>query len=396
MDRTATERRRNAAASALAHRRRDSRLPAAWSGPTTCGRRAPAPPAFKEAAGLEGRATRRTTRRAARGGKRSTMPTSMRSSAQVDVTNQTIWPRPRGCAKLAAAMQRRARWPVRRPSAAAPAQLRSARATGTVRPSSTVARASPTATTSRSARAGRSICGAACVAVSRRAPRPAQASDADLAAAQLSLQSAARAGLSAAACQDAQIDLLRETVASYERSLQLTPQPVRGRHRRRAATSRRPRRSSSRRRRRCSTRESSRAQLEHAIAVLVGKPPAELTIAPREPRRRVPRRSRSPCPRSCSSGDPTSLPPSGAVADRQRADRRRPGGVLSVALAAGHRRIPKLGDRQPVRRCRVASGRWDRHSRRRSSMRVCAAAAERRKRSPRATSTVASFTGRPC
>ena len=102
----------------------------------------------------------------------------------------------------------------------------------------------------------------------------------------------------------------------------------------RAATWRRPRRSSSRRRRRSSTRSVARAQLEHAIAVLVGKPPAELSIAAQPLATTFPQ-------------IPVGAPVGAARAaarhrgcrtphrQRERPDRRRAGGVLPGADAVG-------------------------------------------------------------
>ena len=69
----------------------------------------------------------------------------------------------------------------------------------------------------------------------------------------------------------------------------------------------------------------TRAQLEHAIAVLVGKPPAELSIAPVVVPLRAAGDPRWRCRRSCSSGAPTSPPPSGSSRPRTpRSASRRP------------------------------------------------------------------------
>jgi len=109
----------------------------------------------------------------------------------------------------------------------------------------------------------------------------AQASDADLAAARLSVQATLAQTYLLLRVQDAQIELLRQTVAAYERSLQLTRNQyaagiiARGDVAQAEAQLK-------------STQAQvfdatiTRAQLEHAVAVLVGKPPAELSIAPRE------------------------------------------------------------------------------------------------------------------
>ena len=109
----------------------------------------------------------------------------------------------------------------------------------------------------------------------------AQASDADLAAARLSVQATLAQTYLLLRVQDAQLDLLRQTVAAYERSLTLTRNQysagiiARGDVAQAEAQLK-------------STQAQvfdatiTRAQLEHAVAVLVGKPPADLTIAPRE------------------------------------------------------------------------------------------------------------------
>jgi NodT family efflux transporter outer membrane factor (OMF) lipoprotein len=109
----------------------------------------------------------------------------------------------------------------------------------------------------------------------------AQASDADLAAARLSVQATLAQTYLLVRVQDAQLDLLRQTVAAYERSLQLTRNQyaagiiARGDVAQAEAQLK-------------STQAQvfdamiTRAQLEHAVAVLVGKAPAELTITPRE------------------------------------------------------------------------------------------------------------------
>ena len=61
-----------------------------------------------------------------------------------------------------------------------------------------------------------------------------------------------------------------------------------------------------------------RAQLEHAIAVLIGKPPSDVLDAGGAADRRYRRRCRWACPRNCSSAGRTSLRPSGASRPRTR------------------------------------------------------------------------------
>ena len=106
----------------------------------------------------------------------------------------------------------------------------------------------------------------------------AQASEADLANARLSVQASLAQNYFLLRVQDAQIALLNDTLAAYARSLQLTQNQynagivARGDVAQAEAQYK-------------STQASvydaqlSRAQLEHAVAVLVGKPPAELSIA---------------------------------------------------------------------------------------------------------------------
>jgi NodT family efflux transporter outer membrane factor (OMF) lipoprotein len=106
----------------------------------------------------------------------------------------------------------------------------------------------------------------------------AQASEADLANARLSVQATLAETYFLLRVQDAQIALLRDTVAAYVRSLQLTQNQynagivARGDVAQAEAQLK-------------STQSSmydaqlTRAQLEHAVAVLAGKPPSELTIA---------------------------------------------------------------------------------------------------------------------
>ncbi len=107
----------------------------------------------------------------------------------------------------------------------------------------------------------------------------AQASAADLAAAKLSAQALLAQDYLLLRVEDAQIALLRETVANYERSLQLT------RNQYAAGVVARGDVAQAETQLKATQAQVvdagiTRAQLEHAIAVLVGKPPSELTIAP--------------------------------------------------------------------------------------------------------------------
>jgi NodT family efflux transporter outer membrane factor (OMF) lipoprotein len=109
----------------------------------------------------------------------------------------------------------------------------------------------------------------------------AQASDADLAAARLSVQASLAQTYLLLRVQDAQLELLRQTVAAYERSLTVTGnQYAAGIIARGDVTQAEAQLKSTQAQVFDAT--FTRAQLEHAVAVLVGKPPAELTIAPRE------------------------------------------------------------------------------------------------------------------
>jgi NodT family efflux transporter outer membrane factor (OMF) lipoprotein len=108
----------------------------------------------------------------------------------------------------------------------------------------------------------------------------AQASAADLAAATLSAQGLLAQDYLLLRVQDAQISLLQETVAAYERSLQLT------RNQYAAGTVARGDVAQAETQLKATQAQAvdaaiGRAQLEHAIAVLVGKPPAELSITPK-------------------------------------------------------------------------------------------------------------------
>ncbi len=158
--------------------------------------------------------------------------------------------------------------------------------------------------------------------------RTAQASAADLAAATLSVQAQLAQDYFLLRVQDAQSELLQDTAADYERSLELTRNQyaagIVGRGdvvqaetqlkatQAQAIDARLP-----------------RAQLEHAIAVLVGKPPSELAIAPQPLRRGL---SRAAGRRALGAARaPARHRRRRAARGRgQRADRRRAGRVLSA------------------------------------------------------------------
>ncbi len=108
----------------------------------------------------------------------------------------------------------------------------------------------------------------------------AQATVADLAGAKLSAQALLAQDYLLLRVEDAQIALLRETVANYERSLQLTRnQYAAGVAGRGDVVQAEAQLKSTQAQ--VYDAQIVRAQLEHAIAVLIGKPPSELTIAPK-------------------------------------------------------------------------------------------------------------------
>jgi NodT family efflux transporter outer membrane factor (OMF) lipoprotein len=108
----------------------------------------------------------------------------------------------------------------------------------------------------------------------------AQASAADLANARLSVQATLAQNYLLMRVQDAQIALLRDTVTAYDRSLTLTRnQYAAGIVARGDVTQAEAQLKSTQAQ--VLDAQLSRAQLEHGIAVLVGKPPSELSLAPR-------------------------------------------------------------------------------------------------------------------
>lgn len=108
----------------------------------------------------------------------------------------------------------------------------------------------------------------------------AQASQADLANARLSVQGSLATDYFLLRVEDAQVALLSDTVAVYEKSLQLTRNQynagVVGRGDVEQATAQLKSTQSS-----LYDAQLARAQLEHAVAILIGKPPSELSITPR-------------------------------------------------------------------------------------------------------------------
>ncbi|SNT36296.1 efflux transporter, outer membrane factor (OMF) lipoprotein, NodT family [Granulicella rosea] len=107
----------------------------------------------------------------------------------------------------------------------------------------------------------------------------AQASDADLENARLSLHAELAMDYYGLRSDDAQTRLLADTVKSYERALQLTQDRFEGGAAPKSDVAQ-ARTQLDEARVQLADLEVQRTQYEHAIAVLIGKPPAELTIAP--------------------------------------------------------------------------------------------------------------------
>jgi len=106
----------------------------------------------------------------------------------------------------------------------------------------------------------------------------AQASEADLANARLSVQASLAQNYFLLRVQDAQIALLNDTVTAFDRSLQLTRNQYTAGIVARGDVAQAEAQLKSTQAQVFDAR-LSRAQLEHAVAVLVGKPPSELSIA---------------------------------------------------------------------------------------------------------------------
>ena len=110
----------------------------------------------------------------------------------------------------------------------------------------------------------------------------AQASAADLANTQLSLQSELAVDYFQLRALDAEQQAPRRHGTELRALARADAEPARATASRRAPTSRRRRRSSRARGPRRSTLGVQRAALEHAIAVLIGKPPADFSLPPAE------------------------------------------------------------------------------------------------------------------
>jgi NodT family efflux transporter outer membrane factor (OMF) lipoprotein len=108
----------------------------------------------------------------------------------------------------------------------------------------------------------------------------AQATQADLAAARLSAQALLAEDYLLLRVEDVQIQLLRDTVSAYQRSLDLTRNQYKSGIVARGDVAQAEAQLKSTQAQ-VYDAQLTRSQLEHAIAVLVGKPPAELAIAPK-------------------------------------------------------------------------------------------------------------------
>ena len=152
----------------------------------------------------------------------------------------------------------------------------------------------------------------------------AQASAATVAGARLLAQSQLAINFFQLRALDSQRQLLETTVAAYQRSFDLT------RNRYNAGVAARVEVVLAEQQLRSTQAQLidvgvQRAQLEHAIAILIGKPPADFALPPAKLATCDPGSYRSGCRRSCSSGAPTSRRPSGRwpPPTRRSASRRR-------------------------------------------------------------------------
>jgi len=115
----------------------------------------------------------------------------------------------------------------------------------------------------------------------------AQASAADLAGARLSVQATLAQTYLLLRVQDAQVQLLEETVSAYGKALTLTSNQYNAGVAARGDVAQAEAQLKSTQAQ-VYDAKLTRGQLEHAIAVLIGKPPADLTIAPRSVAARFP------------------------------------------------------------------------------------------------------------
>ena len=145
----------------------------------------------------------------------------------------------------------------------------------------------------------------------------AQASVADLEAAKLSAQAQLAEDYFLLRAQDAQIRLLNDTVDAYQKSLQLTHNQYAVGVAARADVAQAETQLKSTQAQALDA-GVQRAQLEHAIAVLLGKAPADFSIAPEAVATDFSADSARACRPSCSSAVRTSRRRSGARPRRTR------------------------------------------------------------------------------
>ena len=208
---------------------------------------------------------------------------------------------------------------------------------------------------------GRRTSGAKVRRAIENAKANAQASAADLANARLSAQMELAADYIALRQLDEQKRLLdADRSHAYARVADDHPEQVPGRQRRQERRAAAPRASSTTPRRSDIDLGQQRAAHEHAIAVLTGEPPAELTIAGRDLELEACRRSRRRCPRPCSSVGPTSPPPSARPRPPAPRSASQVAGLLSDPHPHRRRRLRRRNDRQSVQRrqtLRLVAGR---------------------------------------
>ncbi len=195
--------------------------------------------------------------------------------AQVDISNQTIQAAEARVREASAATQasRAALFPIVTGNAVA---LRSSRVAGTNSAGTTVGGVSNNYNLGLGASWEIDLWGGIRRGI-EASSSTAQATVADLAAATLSAQALLAQDYLLLRVEDAQIALLRETVGNYERSLQLTRNQYAAGIVGRGDVAQAEAQLKSTQAQ-VYDAQIARAQLEHAIAVLIGKPPSELAI----------------------------------------------------------------------------------------------------------------------
>ena len=228
------------------------------------------------------------------------------------------------------------------------------------------------------------------------ARREAQATAADLETARLSLHAELAIDYFELRGLDAEQQLLdNDGRRPSSAALRLTTQPLPAAARRRRPTSPRPRRSSRPRGRRRSTSTVAARALEHAIATLVGKPPAAFGL---------PRAPLDAPPPDIPAGLPVRAARAAPRHRGRRAPRRRGQRARSASPSAAYFPTFMLNAsvgfestlvREPPERARACCGRRERRSRRRSST-AGAAAPRRMPRTPPTTRPWPATARPPC